>query len=388
MKFVKKNKESIVNSFFYIGFFLELMIVLIDKSAYINPIEGLMFRITFVLFALKVFFTKYSVKEWLVIIGFCVLGLMSYLMADHDEVLRIVMFVAASKNISLQKMLKLTFYTILIGVGTLMLLSMTGIFGTLKMETDFGRDAGVEIRYCIGLGHPNALHCMIFTTLLLGMYLYLEQMKWYTFALLFAGNIGLFVLTDSKTGFLIIMATLFVGSILRFGKGVRESKWYYNIGIGVFLFIVVFTLILAKWGYTKGPFRPLDILLNNRISYAILWGGMYKWNLWGNPVLEETDYFDMGISRLFYWYGYIVATAYLLVNLCMLFYYKKKKDANAVMLLVLLTGYTMVEAHIVSVYLARNYILLLLIGSWNSILHVTDNREGYIWDYRFLTGKA
>ncbi|MDD3206565.1 MAG: hypothetical protein PHS74_12660, partial [Lachnospiraceae bacterium] len=93
-------------------------------------------------------------------------------------------------------------------------------------------------------------------------------------------------------------------------------------------------------------------------------------------------------SRLFYWYGYIVATAYLLVNLCMLFYYKKKKDANAVMLLVLLTGYTMVEAHIVSVYLARNYILLLLIGSWNSILHVTDNREGYIWDYRFLTGKA
>jgi len=369
-----------IDSLFYLGFFMELAIVLIDKSAYINPIEGQLFRVTFLLFALKVFFTKYSVKEWLAIIGFCMLGMMSYLTADHDEVLRIVMFVAASKNISLRKMLKVTFFTMLIGVATLMLLSVAGIFGTLKIETNFGRDVGIETRYCIGLGHPNALHCMIFTTLLLGMYLYLERMKWYQFLVLFIANTGLFLLTDSKTGFLIIIATLFVGVVIRYGKSVRNSNWFYLTGIGVFLFSVLFTVILARWGYTKGPFRPLDILLNNRISYAILWGGMYKWNLFGNVLLEETDYFDMGISRLFYWYGYIVAIAYLVVNLMMLLYYKKKKDANAVMLVVLLTGYTMVEAHIISVYLARNYILLLLMGTWNVILHVTDEREGYVWD--------
>lgn len=379
MEFFKKNKETIINSFFYIGFFTEIIIVLIDKSAYINPIEGTMFRITFLLFGLKVLFTRYSIKEWLLIIGFCVLGLLSYLFADRDEVLRIVMFLAASKNVSRRKMMEVTFYTVLTGVLLLMLLAILGVFGTMTLDVDYGR-GGIESRYCIGLGHPNALHCMIFTTILLGMYLYLEKMKWHVFLLLFCGNIGLYTLTTSKTGLLIITATLFVGLVIRYGKGVRDSKWFYRTGIAVFIVSVIFTLVMAKFGYTKGPFRGLDILLNNRISYAILWGGMYKWNLFGHPALVETDYFDMGLSRLFYWYGYIPAAVYLLVNLCMLIYFYKKKDANAVMLVIMLTGYTTVEAHMISVYLARNYILLLLIGTWSQIFHAADAHENYIWE--------
>ena len=35
---------------FYIGLVLELLIVIADKSAYINPCEGQLFRITFLLF--------------------------------------------------------------------------------------------------------------------------------------------------------------------------------------------------------------------------------------------------------------------------------------------------------------------------------------------------
>ncbi len=389
MDFLKKNKENIINCFFYIGFFTEIMIVLIDKSAYINPIEGTMFRITFLLFGLKVLFTRYSIKEWLVIIGFCLLGLLSYWFADRDEVLRIVMFVAASKNISLRKMMEVTFYTVLIGVAVLMLLAVMGILGTMTLDVDYGR-GGIESRYCIGLGHPNALHCMIFTTVLLGMYLYLEKMKWYAFLLLFLGNIGLYTLTTSKTGLLIMTATVFTGVVIRYGKGVRDSRWFYRAGISVFIASVLFTLVMAKFGYTQGPFRGLDILLNNRISYAILWGGMYKWNLFGHPALVETDFFDMGLSRLFYWYGYIPATVYLLVNIAMLFYFYRKKDANAVMLTVILTVYTTVEAHIISVYLARNYILLLLIGTWSQIFHVADSREGYLWEvlhYRKFIGR-
>ncbi len=387
MKF-SKQKETIINCFFYIGFLTEILIVLIDKSAYINPVEGMMFRITFVLFGCKVLFTRYSRKEWLLIIGFCVMGLVSYLYADRDEVLRIVMFVAASKNISLRKMMEVTFYTVLFGVLLLMLLAITGVFGTMTLDVDYGR-GGVETRYCIGLGHPNALHCMIFTTVLLGMYLYLEKMKWYVFLLLFFGNIGLYTLTTSKTGVLIITATLCVGLLIRYGRGVRDSRWFYRAGITVFIASVLFTLMMARFGYTQGPFRGLDILLNNRISYAILWGGMYKWNLFGHPALLETDYFDMGFSRLFYWYGYLPAAVYLLVNLFMLFYFYKKKDANAVMLMILLTGYTTVEAHIISVYLARNYILLLLIGTWNDIFHVTDPQEDYIWEvlWKILSGR-
>ena len=49
---------------FYIGLALEVLIVILDKSSWINPLEGQMFRVTFLFFALKVCLTKYSVREW------------------------------------------------------------------------------------------------------------------------------------------------------------------------------------------------------------------------------------------------------------------------------------------------------------------------------------
>ena len=50
---------------FYIGLVLELLIVIVDKSAYINPWEGQLFRITFLLFLGKICLTRYSFREWL-----------------------------------------------------------------------------------------------------------------------------------------------------------------------------------------------------------------------------------------------------------------------------------------------------------------------------------
>lgn len=38
---------------FYIGLTIELLMVIVDKSNYINPIEGYLFRVTFLLFAAK-----------------------------------------------------------------------------------------------------------------------------------------------------------------------------------------------------------------------------------------------------------------------------------------------------------------------------------------------
>ena len=50
---------------FYAGIVIEALLVLIDKSAYINPIEGQMFRLTFLLFMLKVCLTRYTGYEYL-----------------------------------------------------------------------------------------------------------------------------------------------------------------------------------------------------------------------------------------------------------------------------------------------------------------------------------
>ena len=83
---------------FYLSITLELIIVIVDKSNYTNPIEGQLFRITFLLAAGKVLCTKYSIREWASMLLFGLLGFVSYRVTGRNEILRIVVFIAACKG--------------------------------------------------------------------------------------------------------------------------------------------------------------------------------------------------------------------------------------------------------------------------------------------------
>ena len=376
MEVLRKNRENIINSLFYIGLFIELLIVIVDKSAYINPIEGRLFQITFLLFGLKVLFTKYSYKEWALIFFMGIVGVLSYFATDRNEVLRVVMFVATSKNISQRKACKLSFYTILVGVTGLILLSMMGILGTVAITQDYGRGM-IETRYCLGIGHPNALHCMVWLSVLLGIYLYMNYMKWYVFLILFAGNIGLYCLTGSKTGILITMFTILSAVLLKYWKVLKESKWTYIVGTVIFVLVLAFALGTSIRGDTQGPFAWLDQYLTGRIRHSFIKGGMFDWSLFSVP--EHTLYFDMGFMRLFYWYGYIPGVLYLVANGLLMWNAYKEKNPLTMLVVVALTIYTVVEAHAISVYIGRNYVLLLLVGTWSTVFYTVGKKELYVW---------
>lgn len=83
--------SKIAYSCFYLGVVIEVLIVLVDKSAYTNPIEGQLFRLTFLLFMIKACLTKYSWKEYLIIGFFLGMGVISYLVTGRNEIIRIVM---------------------------------------------------------------------------------------------------------------------------------------------------------------------------------------------------------------------------------------------------------------------------------------------------------
>ena len=58
---------------FYLALFLELTIVIVEKSEYIIQYEGWWFRITFLLFGLSMITTKRDLKQWIWFVVF-VLG--------------------------------------------------------------------------------------------------------------------------------------------------------------------------------------------------------------------------------------------------------------------------------------------------------------------------
>ena len=71
---IQSNKwiNLIANVCFYIGLSLEIVMVIIDKSRMVNPVEGRMFQIAFLLFFMKLLLTKYEIREYAAIFLFCI----------------------------------------------------------------------------------------------------------------------------------------------------------------------------------------------------------------------------------------------------------------------------------------------------------------------------
>ena len=370
----------------YLSVTLEIIIVIIDKSNYTNPLEGQLFRITFLLAAGKVLCTKYSAKEWAAMILFGILGLISYKVTGRNEILRIIAFVAACKGVDVKKLLKYVFYLTTAGCLLLVFLSVTGIYGGLALETDFGRGYR-QVRYCLGLGHPNALHCMFMMLVLLWLYLYHEKVKWYGYLILFGMNYGLYLLTDSNTGMLITSCGILGGAIMHYWKGLKGQKWPYFAGAVLLLACVGFSVMAADAGLAKpdsvGNFgnpviNKAEEHLNGRIidlhyGSTRREGTTATWRIFSGP--ENQRYFDMGLVRIFYWYGVIPGIVCILLLLLLLKQLYKEKDGMGLVMMSVLAIYTVVEAHLVSVYIGRNYILLLMGMYGSSMLYLNGTRE-------------
>lgn len=375
---------------FYLAVMIEVTLVILDKSEFLYPYEGWTFRITFLLCLVKVLFTKYNRKEYLTIALFLGMGFLSYQITGRNEILRIVMFVAACKDIDMIRCLKMVFWMTLVGCLGIVLLSVTGIYGAKALTKDFGR-GGIETRYILGMGHPNALHCMVWALTLLGLYLYHERMKWLHYIVLILFHAGCFLLTASKTSFLISIYMIVGFMMCDYWNGSKGKRFYGFAQTGVFVMSVLGSVMVAKeamevWYYNwyswqqnytlKTRFWALvDKVLTGRISCLIETdqkeGIMSTWRLFSTP---NTDYyFDMGWIRLFYWYGIIPAGIAVVVLLLLLWYFMREKKYAEITVIASAALYTVVEAHLVSVYIGRNYILFLVGMYWYKLL---DRKKG------------
>lgn len=393
MKSKREWIHSIAYGSFYVAVIIEVMMVILDKSSYTNPLEGRLFQITFVLCFLKVCLTKYTFREYIAIVLFCVLGAVSYFVTGRNEVIRLVMLIAACKDIDMEKCLKLVFWMTAAGCCVIILLSLTGIYGAVSLTGDFGR-GGVETRYSLGMGHPNALHCMVWALTALGLYLYAEKLKWHYYIPLLLLHFGVFYLSDSRTSLLVSLATI----VLYFFSAGRRPEILKKMGAwaGGLLTLgsILVSIIIAanayrvynydwnSWYQVQDEitlkFVKLNNILNGRIRILTEtegWeGSISSWSLFSKP--ETEYYFDLGWVRLFYWYGIIPACVFVIVLLAVLAYCYRQKKYQAIALIAAFSVYSIIEAHAVSVYLARNYVFFLIGACWSPMLSSRKRKKG------------
>ena len=350
---------------FYLGLFIELTIVILEKSEYIIQYEGLWFRLTFVLFGISMITTKHSVRQWIAFFVMALTGCSSYFHTGRNEILRAVVFIWACYGKDMKKVLKFTFWYTLAGCVVIFLLSVLGIYGEVFLEAVYRTDVAwtpgeVEKRYCFGMGHPNAFHCMMLVVTWLGVYCYHEKIKWYGYALMGVAHVAVFLFTDSKTGLLMSVGSLGIFVILKYGKPLQEKKGIYLLGIFTVIATVGFSVFMAKYSVHHPLLAKIDTILSNRILNLYYGnvnheGMLHTWSLWS--VARNDYYFDLGIIRMFYWFGIIPAVVYFVAQCRLIWCGFKRKDYMLLAVVVVIAIYSVFEAHFISDYLGRNYIL-------------------------------
>lgn len=378
---------------FFIGLTIELLMVIIDKSNYVNPIEGWLFRMTFLLFAAKLIFTKYELREWAAILFLEGIAFVSYRVTGENELIRIVTFVAACKGIPLREMLKYTFYVTFAGCLCIVALSVTGIYGNVSLTQAYGREAlentlyigkeaEMETRYTLGMGHPNALSCMAFMLTALGVYVWFDKIKWYGYLFLLFLHVGVYVLTNSKTAMIITAAFLLGACLMRLVKPFREKTFFYLCGLLVFLLCIAFSLDAAvcaqrvreaQWNefFYLDPRDNRHIVALGKIDHHISGRIVSLTDSANNDGMIQTwsafscennmnYYFDMGWVKVFYRYGVIPGLLYVAAHLLLLWRLWKRRDGCGLVLFVMFAVYTVIEAHLISVYIGRNYLLMMM----------------------------
>ena len=382
---------------FYAGLTIELLIVVVDKSNFVNPIEGRLFQITFVFFFLKLLLTKYTGKEWCALLLLELLAVVSYRVTGANDLIRIVTFVAACRDIPLRQMMKYAFYVTLAGCMVIVLLAVTGVYGEISLTQAYGREdpettlyvgveAAKETRYTLGMGHPNALSCMFLMLVIMGVYVYFAQMKWYLYLFLMLLNVGVYQLAGSRTSMLITAVFLVGACVMTYVKFLRENWLAYLCGLLVFLLCIGFSVDAAvcaqrvrdaKWNafFYKNPrdndhivaLTKIDRYISGRIVSLTDTenndGMIHTWSAFSCPGNMD-HYFDMGWVKVFYRYGIVPGIIYLAAQLVFLRKLYKRRDACGLVVFTVLAVYTVVEAHLISVYIGRNFLLMMMESSY------------------------
>ena len=358
---------KIAEYIFYIALTIEVVLVVLERSAYIIHFSGIWFRVTILLFAIKILLTKYTIREYIAIGCFAIFGLISYLCSGSNEIFRIVLMIAACKGLNMERVFKLAFFELATGFGICILLSFLGI-GIFSVTADF-RGTGVTTRYAFGLGHPNTVHGMIWIAMMYFFYAFRDRIRIYHLAVMMIVNLGLFYFTNSRTG-LIVISFLLIGTLVAvLSPRFMESKVACILSIIFAVLPIPYAIVIMNRKFYQRFVYLLDAFITGRIRTTFIAGTYCEIASWlPFSAYGREPISDIGIAKMIGWLGYIPALVYTIVVCIMLRHLQKKTDYVGMVILLTLTLSLFIEAHIVTIYICTNVLYLIIGKYWPEII--------------------
>ena len=363
---------------FYLGLLFEVIIFTLDRADWINPYQSMMFRATFVLFVFKCICTRYDKKQMLFILATAALSIITYVLSGKDEAIRAMVFIIAMKDMSLHRTLKLDYMLMSAATALLGILAVFGIMGEVIASPGYAEKADAFM-VAFGLGSSNTWAIQIWVLTALMVYLFHDRWNKWAYLIIGIGGITVYALSKTSTALIMFMFTALGGFVLSTCKKINKSRIVYLLGGIVVLLCTAFSVMAAKiskwWDFQPEWQRKLDTVLTGRITsiYAFENGGgvLKNWKLFGGR--DFTQSFDMGIVRMFWWYGIIPGALAIAAILCLIYIQYKRNDYMGFLLLLSMVIFSVFEAHFISVFIARCYLLFMFGDTWH--IYIKDRGE-------------
>ncbi len=346
---IKNKKESI----FFIAWIMMLIHICIANSSYSSYSIKYISYISFAIIILKIFITKYNIKEIIISLVILIVSIISEYKTSDMRIVWFALFLIGSKNIEFKSIVKNSLYTIILCCSTFIIMSLLGLSNISSINDVKG------LRFSFGLGHPNmasAYYCII-TSLI--CYLKKDKIKIWNIIVLFISGITVFLLTKCTTGLILSSFYLFLFLLLKLDVLKIKSIQY---SIFIFLLLLVAFFSIAPIVYNNN-FAYVDSLLTGRISQANYYINKYGINLFGSNVFSDlnspttNNILDNGYIRILVVNG---LSSYIFILFNYIYILKKclkNENYNLFILIAFFIIYMCVEN--VSTYIFMNVTFLL-----------------------------
>lgn len=368
----KEKREKIGYYLFFSGIMLELLVMVTDNTAnYTIPYRGRITHVAFLLFCIKILFTKYKVKEWLTLIPLTFIACISYLTCDDEYVIRVIAFLFAAKGIELERIYRVILVSILVSTLVIAILSFFNISGSLMETRHFGR-GDVETRYMFGFNHANNVHDILWLAFSLIIMIRKEKIKNLEVVLFGIVNVILYLFTRSRTGFIVVMVMAILVVLIRNINVTVTRVWLLVNSLITLISVLFLTIHSSIYNIDNSLImNKLDPLLNGRLQMVTEHANICDWKWF--PESRTSEYVDNGFSTVFYCYGIVIGAILLLLLLGLILkLFIKHYDYLAAVLISAIMVLFMESTFMINISLICNVIILIAIDAiWND----TRNEE-------------
>lgn len=340
-----KNELSRMMPRAFVFFYAVLYVRNILGHTYLeSDIFSLVSYICSLFFVVKLILGKKTKKETFVVVLLIALGCAIYLETKSYLALLNIIIILSAKGVNRKQLFDCLAF---VGIITACLIAILSALGAIE-----NREVAGSFSY--GFSNPNQAMSVISISLIMIVYVRIRNINivhWY-FLCLF--TLGWAFLTGSRAMYLLLISMFLLNAIYRMGNGKKffNCKWEY-----LFLLLTILIVILfCQFDSSVGIMAFLNNAMTGRLIQANYYYQLYDVNFFGNfiPELNGENHWpwytiDCAYASLFIIYGLIYGIVYTYCMFRAIKIYRKKEDVGAVISLLLVAVYMLMENNAIGV---------------------------------------